>query len=160
LADDPQAYRWSSCRLYCDPKAKKSFVDPHFILGLLPQDSKGKYRQLLDQARKINMGPLLEAPETVENLRSKLASAWPTFLAWIGTKNKTASRVGIDLCSLEELEEVKKKVQQGDFPGKPESRKAKKFLVEQFLARGFNQTEIARQLDWSRKTVYNLRHSI
>jgi len=51
LADDPQRYRWSSCRLYCDPKAKKSFVDPHFVLGLFPQDPKGKYRQLLEQAR-------------------------------------------------------------------------------------------------------------
>ena len=54
---------------------------------------------------------------------------------------------------LEELEEVKKKVQKGDFPGKPETRKAKKFLIEQLLARGFSQTEIARQFDWSRKTV-------
>jgi putative transposase len=160
LADDPQRYRWSSCRLYCDPKAKESFVDPHFVLGLFPQDPKVKYRQLLEQARIIDMGPLLEEPETVEKLRFKLAAAWPTFLSWLGTKSKTASRVGIDLCSLEELEEIKKKVRQGAFPGKPETRKAKKFLIEQLLARGFSQTEIARQFDWSRKTVYNLLHSI
>jgi len=160
LAMDPQAYRWSSCRLYGDPKAKKSFVDPDLILGLLPRDPRGKYRQLLAEAQKIEMAPLLEAPETVENLRAKLAAAWPTFLSWLGSKSKAASRVGIDLCRLEELEEIKKKVRQGDFPGKPETRKAKKFLIEQLLARGFNQTEIARQFGWSRKTVYNLLHSI
>jgi putative transposase len=160
LAPDPQAYRWSSCQLYCNPKAKKSFVEPHFILGLLPQNQKEKYRRLLDQAQKIDMGPLLEVPETVEDLRSKLVAAWPTFLSWLATKSRAASRVGIDLCSLEELEGLKQKVRQGDFPGRPESRKARKFLVEQLLARGFNQTEIARQLGWSRKTVYNLLHSI
>lgn len=159
LTTDPQAYRWSSCRLYCDPKAKKSFVDPHFILGLLQQDPKGKYRQLMAQTLKIDMGPLLEEPETVENIRSKLAVAWPNFLSWLGTKNQTAAQVGIDLCSLEELEEFKKRVRQGEFSDKPESRKAKKFLIEQLLARGFNQTEIARQFAWSRKTVYNLLRS-
>lgn len=159
LAKVPQSYRWSSCRLYCDPKAKKSFVDPHFILGLLQQDPKRKYRQLLDQTQKIDMGPLLEEPETVENIRSQLAEVWPNFLSWLGTKNQAAAQVGIELCSLEELDELKKNVRQGKIPGKPESRKAKKFLIEQLQARGFNQTEIARQFDWSRKTVYNLLHS-
>ncbi|MEW6185156.1 MAG: helix-turn-helix domain-containing protein, partial [Thermodesulfobacteriota bacterium] len=74
----------------------------------------------------------------------------------LGMKSRSASRVEVELCSLEALEEIKIKIKQGGLLGRPETRKAKRFLVEQLLARGFSQTEIAKQLDMSRKTVYNL----
>jgi putative transposase len=41
----------------------------------------------------------------------------------------------------------------------PETRKAKKFLIEQLIARGFNRKEIAERLGVSRKTVYNILKS-
>jgi len=39
---------------------------------------------------------------------------------------------------------------------KPESKKARKYLVEQLLARGYTRTQIAEQLNISRKTVFNI----
>jgi len=41
-------------------------------------------------------------------------------------------------------------------PRSPETLKARRYLVEQLVARGFNKTEIARQLKVTRKTVYNI----
>ena len=52
LVAEPLRYRWSSCRLYCDVDAPKSFVDPTFILALLPEpdvEGKRRYRLLLDK---------------------------------------------------------------------------------------------------------------
>jgi len=40
-----------------------------------------------------------------------------------------------------------------------ESRKAKKYIAEQLLARGFKKTEIARRLGISRRSVYNILNS-
>jgi putative transposase len=41
-------------------------------------------------------------------------------------------------------------------PNTPKSRKAKKYVIEQLLARGFKKIEIADRLEISRKTVYNI----
>ena len=41
----------------------------------------------------------------------------------------------------------------------PESRKAKKYLIEQLIARGFKRYEIAKKLDVSSKTIYNILNS-
>ena len=52
LAPDPQTYRWSSCRLYYDDHAPKSFINSNFILGLLSGsdiENKKKYRRMLNQ---------------------------------------------------------------------------------------------------------------
>ena len=37
-----------------------------------------------------------------------------------------------------------------------ESKRAKKYIVEQLLARGFKKTEIAKRLGISRMTVHNI----
>jgi len=42
---------------------------------------------------------------------------------------------------------------------KPESRKAKKYLIEQLVARGHKRGEIAERLGVSRKTIYNILKS-
>jgi transposase len=44
-------------------------------------------------------------------------------------------------------------------PNKPESRKAKRYLIEQLIARGYKRGEIAERLGISRKTVYNMLKS-
>jgi len=41
----------------------------------------------------------------------------------------------------------------------PQSRKAKRFLIEQLISRGFKRHEIADRLGISRKTVYNILKS-
>jgi putative transposase len=39
------------------------------------------------------------------------------------------------------------------------SRKAKKYLIEQLIARGFSRDEVSSRLGMSRKTVYNILKS-
>jgi len=38
----------------------------------------------------------------------------------------------------------------------PETRLAKKYLIEQLISRGYKKEEIAQRLGVSRKTVYNI----
>jgi len=68
--------------------------------------------------------------------------------------------LGIDLLSFEELEKQIEAVKDGHFSNKPDSRKAKKYLIEQLIARGFKRKEIAQRLDISPKTVYNILKSV
>jgi putative transposase len=41
----------------------------------------------------------------------------------------------------------------------PESKKAKKYIVDQLLARGFKKSEIAKRLGISRPSLYNIINS-
>jgi putative transposase len=61
--------------------------------------------------------------------------------------------------SLDVLEQQIIELRNEGYQSKPESRKAKKYLIEQMLARGFKQGEIVDHLGISRKTIYNLMKS-
>lgn len=161
LAPDPTKYRWSSCRLYCYEYVKESFVDPHFVLNLLPKKPgrKGAYRRLLKRAVSLKTGQVLEQGDAIDGFRSKLAVVFPSLFKEFAKRKQIAGHLGIELLSIEELEVLMEKVQSGRFANKPESTKAKKFLIEQLIARGYNQVEIANRLDLSRKTIYNILHS-
>jgi putative transposase len=162
LAPDPLSYRWSSCRLYSDKRRVKSFVDPQFVLNLLPEvpGRKEKYRMLLQLGVEVETGQLLEQEDAIDRFRSKLASMFPSLFKEIWGKKQVAGLTGIDLVSLEELEKLIEEVKRRHFPNKPESRKAKKFLVEHLIARGYNRTEIAKKLGMTRKTIYNILNSV
>ncbi|MBW2172714.1 MAG: transposase, partial [Deltaproteobacteria bacterium] len=63
LADDPLAFRWSSCRLYTTENPPESFVTPDFILNLLSGDgseNNERYRHLLEHGGKLNIEEVLE----------------------------------------------------------------------------------------------------
>ena len=189
LATDPLAYRWSSCRLYYDDNAPKSFIDPDFILGLLSGDklgSKKRYRDLLRQGSELQTAHVLEQEDAIERFRLKLVSIFPSLFKMIDGKKQIAKFLGIDLTGMEELEKhlpaiafarppsalpqanagLAQAKRAGietvakEFPNsKPESRKAKKYLIEQLIARGYTRAEIADRLSVSRKTVYNILKS-
>jgi len=63
------------------------------------------------------------------------------------------------LLDIEELEKQIEAVRTGQVSNKPESKKAKKHLIEQLIARGYKRGEIAERLCLSRKTVYNILNS-
>jgi len=58
--------------------------------------------------------------------------------------------------NLEETRGVVCNLFRDGFHSKPESRKAKKYLIEQLVARGYKRDEIAERLGVSRKTIYNI----
>ena len=162
LVKNPRKYRWSSSRLYCDSDAPKSFISPGFILGLLSGrdfDRKEQYRLMLMKGLDLKTDQVLEQEGAIESFRSKLAAIFPTFFNRADKKRKISRFSGLDLLSLEELEKQLEAIRKGAFPNKPESRKAKKFLIEQLIFRGFKRAEIAERLGVSAKTVYNILKS-
>ena len=60
------------------------------------------------------------------------------------------------------MEDIDRKIEGlelGNFPNLPENRKARKYLIEQLIARGFKRKEIAERVGVSRKTIYNILKS-
>ncbi|MEE8429752.1 MAG: transposase [Candidatus Desulfatibia sp.] len=160
IEEDPTNYRWSSVRLYADDDAPKSFVDPDFVLSLLstvkPKKQK-EYRRLLMQGSGIEAGHVLEQEDAVEQFCSTLASIFPRLFKRIDKKKHVAESSGIDLLSMVELDRRIEDMKNSCFSSRaPESKRAKKFLIEQLISRGFKRSEIAEKLDMSRKTVYNI----
>jgi len=162
LVDKPLGYRWSSCRLYCDQDAPKSFVDPSLILSLLPEpdvDRKRQYHLLLDKGSGSEKDHVLEQEDAIERFRKKLASLSPSIFSRSEQISKVATLAGLDILSLQELEKQIEGVQTSKYSRNPETRKAKRYLIEQLIARGYQRQEIAEQLKVSPKTVYNILKS-
>ncbi len=160
LVSDPLRYRWSSCRLYCDDNAPMSFVKPGFILGLLSGEEgkrKKKYNLMLNRSNVLEPGHVLEQEDAIERFRHRLSSLFPLLFRWIANKKEVARTSGLDLLDVELLEQEIEDLRKGCCSArKPENRKARKYLIEQLVARGYARGEIAERLGVSRKTVYNI----
>ena len=162
LVSTPQRYRWSSSRLYCKDDAPKSFIDPDFILHLLSEDQiegRKRYRLLLKQGSELAAAHVLEQEDAIERFRSKLASIFPSIFRRVNNKNHVIKSSDLGLLSMEDLETEIQDMKEDYHSIKPEDRKAKKYLIEQLIARGYKRAEIAERLGLSRKTVYNILKS-
>lgn len=159
LVFDPLSYRWSSSRLFCEDNVPKSFVDPDFILHLLSEDQndrKEKYRLLLKQGSELEVTNVLEQEDAIERFHLKLASMFSSLFKQVGKKKRIAKSSGINLADTEEMEKLIETIKISTFNSKPESRKAKKYIIEQLIARGYKRAEIVERLGISRKTIYNI----
>jgi putative transposase len=159
LTTAPLDYRWSSCRLYCEDRAPSSFLDSNFVLGLLPEDEvsrKRRYTMLLERGCTLDTGQVLEQENAIERFCSQLGLMFPSLFRMIAREKHIAGFSGIDLPDLKELEAQAATIGKGQFSGRPKSNRARKYLIEQLIARGYNRGEIAQRLGISRKTVYNI----
>ena len=159
LASVAEEYRWSSVRLYFEEDAPESFVDPHFILNIVSgKEDNGRqiYRDLLNRGVKVETKQVFEQEDVIERFRSRLASLFPSIFKRIAGGNHTGKAAGMNLLSMEAVEERIEKLKDASFTNGPETRLAKKYLIEQLIARGYKRTEIAERLRVSRKTVYNI----
>jgi putative transposase len=162
LADDPLSYRWSSCRLYTSADPPPSFVAPDFILDLLSGDGyekNKKYSQLLEQGLGLDIEEVMEEKDAIDRFRRALSSKAPSLLLWFASKPRAATSSEVYLLNIHELERWIQEMKTARFASKPESLKAKRFLIDQLLARGFKKEEIAERLGMSRKTIYNILKS-
>jgi putative transposase len=152
-------YRWSSIRLYSQEQASLSFVDPDFVLNVLSGAKSNKvnnYSRLLKHGSKMDIGHVLEKEDAIERLGSKLKAKFPKILKKAEQKKKIRKPLDIDLLDIEALEKQIAEILNAPNPNTHKTRKAKKYIIEQLLARGFKKTEIADRLGISRKTVYNI----
>ncbi len=163
LARDPADYRWSSVNLYLRKTKTKSFVDPDYVLGVLPEAGPGKgriarqkYAELLRRGAVIESGEALEDPEAIETFHFKLVSSFPWLLERIGKSKRALAGLDIELESMPAIEKKIDEIKGADKPSSPETRRAKRYLIEQLVARGFKRKEIAEKLGICRKSIYNI----
>ena len=163
LASSPTRYRWSSVRLYCSNSVVESFVDPAFVLGLIGEGlsndnsvAKKRYKELLRKGAELAVGNVLEQDQAIEKLTKKLHKMFGFALAHVFKNNKVPARAGLELLPMVELEAQIEQLKKSGAVRKPQSMKARRYLIEQLVARGFKRKEIARKLGISRKTVYNI----
>jgi putative transposase len=157
LAAQATAYKWSSCTLYCR-EATQSFVDPEQVLSLIhPQKniSKKHYAELVRQGGDHQPENALEQEGAIETFCSKLSKLFPKLYNKVARENRSQEDKAEDILELTDLENLVQVYQHGEL-SEPESREARKYLVEQLLARGFKKTQIAERLGVSRQTVYNI----
>ncbi len=158
LSDTASDYQWTSCSLYCQEDSKESFVDPRPILRLVHADegtARKKYRQILQQAQGTESQNALEQEGAIEKFCLRLYEMFPSLFRKLGKK---AGKARKNSSAILELTELERRLQEMSFAKSrsPESKKAKKYIVEQLLARGFKKTEIAARLGISRTSVYNI----
>ncbi len=151
-------YKWSSCSLYCNSNSPSSFVDPGPVLELLDRDqaqAKNYYATIVREAKNEPPDNVLEQEGAIEKFLSNLARMFPSLLKRVGRQNQDEKETSKQIMEFPDLQRLMQTVLAGK-PRSPETLKARRYLVEQLMARGFNKTEIARQLKVTRKTVYNI----
>ncbi len=161
LADDARDYRWSSCKLYCSEKPPSSFVNPDAILSLIDQNrdwARKYYSALLHKGKDVNVDNVLEQETAIEKFISKLADIFPWLFKKAADNDKAFGHKDDDILDQSKLDEMIHEVQFWK-PRSAETLKARRYLVNQLLARGFKKTEIAARLGISRKSVYNILNS-
>lgn len=156
IVDDPRNFRWSSIRVFYDARAPKSFLKPGFILRLLSdaeETSKQLYLDLLMRSTDVAMDDALEKVDAVGRFRSALGRLFPSIFSGVANRKQISNRIAVALIDEEEIEMqiVAKPL--------PKDIQAKRFLVQQLVARGYKRQEIADKLDVSVKTVYNILHA-
>ncbi|MFO7717773.1 MAG: transposase [Desulfohalobium sp.] len=158
LCESPSDYRWTSSALYCPGVSRESFIDPGPILQLVDEEessARKEYAQLLQQARGAEPDNALEQEGAIERFCMRLAEKFPALFGRLSGNGTKTTAQNPPLLELTQLERLLREAS-GDRSRKPESRQAKKYVVEQLLARGYKKTEIAARLGISRKTVYNI----
>lgn len=147
LVNNPLDCRWSSCRLFWEPVKKSSFVNYEFILKILDEDidkARKAYRDLLEQGKERKLVSLFEDHKALEKFRTEIFTGMTNFLRL--KSEELVNEEGLNK-GIEELK-VKKRLRT------PQDFAARKFLIEQLMARGYNITEIATKLDINRATIY------
>lgn len=142
-------YRWSSSSLYLAEHKGESFINYKFILQLLslnPDEARRIYYNLLSHSASQKLESIFENRRAISLFRSKIFSYF--------YKNPS-----IDIKIPAFLEEVslQKRIEELKSKGRlrrPEEKEAMKYLIEQFIARGYSVEEIAVRLNLTRYTVY------
>jgi putative transposase len=155
LASEPGSYRFSSSRLYTTSASTNSFVTPDFVLSLLGknhEERRRKYKNFLDQGKAIKSDNVLEDERAIERFMISLKAIHLPFFSGFfkkdGESTSPSSHAALeeDIAGFERVRGLRK----------PESMKAKKYLVEQLIARGYTITQVADHLGIARKTAYNI----
>jgi putative transposase len=132
-------------------------------LGLISEtelESKKRYRHFLRRGSKLKADHVLEHEDAIDRFKSNLNAKFPSIFNKVEKTRQVAIASGLNLLGPKELDRMIAQMRKEPFPNQPEGRKAKKYIIEQLIARGYKREEIAVKLGLSRKTVYNLLKSL
>jgi len=155
LVQNPSDYRWSSYLLYGGDETINTFLNYDFVLNILHSDikkAKVMYRDLASEAKKEKAKDVLENPKALDEYKNTIFRLIRHKLPKERIKT-IAAKDTLDSANLEE------KINETDFRKrlrKPQEIKARKFLIQQMLSRGYKHGEIAKKLNISRTTLYNI----
>jgi len=158
LVKHPRKYRWSSCSLYCRTDQPHSFLYPEKILGYLSDDSLKaveNYKKLLYEGLKIKAGEVLEDQEAIHRFQGHMVKL-PVFRNIIQFFLKGASEKKQEIIPEYDFVDLMHEVVKKQPVQLPKDKVARKYLVEQLISRGYTRREIAKRLNISRKTIYNI----
>lgn len=152
LSKDYRLYRWSSVNLYTGNVDKETFINFRYVLRLLGDDlpkARQSYGGLLDKLTDMDIKPTREARGVLEEIRGRIFKLG-NFLdkATLPKEQGVLSDREIEL----KIEELKRKQRLK----LPQEQKARKFIIGQLKARGYNVNEIANKLSLSRQTISHL----
>jgi putative transposase len=100
----------------------------------------------------MEIGDPLEQGDSIERFKKALSRLFPSIFSDVGNRKHIAERTGISLLDDEQIE---KRLAADALP---ERMEAKRFLIQQLIARGYKRKEIAEKLNVSVKTIYNILH--
>jgi putative transposase len=158
IVSDPRRYRWSSVKLFYEHSTPRSFVKPDFVLGLLGRnnrETKELYCELLERSVSLAVGDVMEETGAVAQLRKALIGVFPSVFSGFAKKKQIAQRTGLELLDEEEIAEEIRSMKDRGKRISPDTIKARRFLAEQLMARGYKKQAIAGMLGVSVKTIYN-----
>lgn len=158
LINDPTEYRWSSINLYHNEIAS-SFIRPGFVLRLLSSDNKKQrhiYRNLLERSTSVEKKDFIGKTDAVQELKTGLQHIFPSVFSRVKKCGQVTQLTGLDLLDEEELDRQINAFTKGKTIKSPETRKARRFLIEQLISHGYERGEIAVRLGVSVKTIYNI----
>jgi putative transposase len=119
-------------------------------------ETRQSYRRLLEHGSRLKIDEVLEEKEAVERFRIDLTLQTPSLFKRTAGKKQAAMQSCVALLEIGELERQIEVMKSKRFPNMPEKTRARRYLLEQLIARGYKRKEIADRLDLSRKTVYNI----
>jgi putative transposase len=146
LCHNPEDYRFSSVLPYIKDIKKKTFIKSEFVLKLVNEDinkARRTYENILEDALAIKYKNLFVDKTWLETFIHGLTK--------IFSEENISLPLPIDITELEnKIKNLINKKRLRD----PQTLKARKYLIEQLMARGYLVTEIAEKLNISRQSIY------
>lgn len=97
----------------------------------------------------------MEETGAVTQLRKALIRVFPSVFSGVARKKQIAQRTGLELLDEEEIMESLRSMKDRGKRISPDTMKARRFLAEQLMARGYKRQAIAGMLGVSVRTIYN-----